>query len=341
MRDIYSATQALTIMLGTILLHRQWTYMSTTLSSLAASGAIVERAFPLSNRLSKVLLIDRITNGVPQGQKLDTFVTAIMTRLTSIGGILALSVGQLVAAAILALSLVLGQKQSLFAVLVPKGLPKADREAWLQTAYHSWWAGEYHRVGYFLYFVLAIYAMFLILSFQITGIIAAYMIIGVYFLTETSADWLNHDRRWGWRSVAQTYRTVVLGNLLLAATLTDVLIFIGTGNFAFIIGLLLLYVVVAPFFIVTPMTAFKRVAERARESRVADIRAAIVNAGIDVHRDFDRLAAFTPEIDRCNNAVIKPLQMGKWSMSTFIALGLIPIGVGVAQIFFSVKFGSK
>lgn len=355
MRDIYSWTQALTVMFGTVLLHRQWQHMSMTLSTLARTGALVAKQHRHKNVaeqhkhenvaeqhrhkniFSKLLLIDRMAGHATPENALDVFVSKLMTSLAKVKTALQLTL--LLAAFLLALLLTFGQKRSLFLVLAPKGLDGAARTDWLERAYTSWWASEPHTVGHIVYLFIAAYAIYVILNFQIPGLLAIYVLAGLYFLADPSADWLNRDSCFGWSICARTFRTVIIGNLLLAFTLLDILVFIGAHNFTWIFGLLGLYTVSVPLFVFVPWAVFGKTEQKAKRLRVAEIEALIAAMGIDTEKDLEKAAPYIAEIERVHAAKIRPLRVRKWSVSTFVILVLIPIVLAAAQIFFEFRLG--
>src|SRR5215470_1788384 len=164
MRDVASWFLAFTVVSGALLLHREWQHMSTCLSELAKSEAIQSRSRIRSNVISRILLIDRLVAGAPAHQALSTFVDKVVSSLRRISGWVL--VGLVVASLVLAYLLVLGEEHSLFQPLVPHNLSPAERQQWLEGAYRNWWAGTEHVTGHALYLVIAVFAIFVILSFQ-------------------------------------------------------------------------------------------------------------------------------------------------------------------------------
>lgn len=339
MRDLTSWFLTFTIVSGALLLHRQWQHMARCLSMLADNGVLVHREQRLSNRFSRILGVDRMVSGVPADEALNTLVKRVVDALSRRSVWLTLSL--IIASIVLAQLLALGEQDGLFQTLAPQGLSATARSVWLTNAYDSWWAGTHHVLGYLLYQVLAVFAIFIILSFQFAGICAVYVTVAMYFVVEPSADWLNCDGRFGWAPLAYVYRTVVWANASLGATLTVVLVSLGIGNYGWVSGLVILYIVVIPISIVVPWLAFRRVERNAKALRVKEIGDAIRSHNLDEERDIDLLAPYVVEMDRCQSVRIRPLRLGTASLSTYVILVILPILLAAAQIFFPLEFTGK
>lgn len=113
--------------------------------------------------------------------------------------------------------------------------------AWMRQAYQSWWAGKGHVFAYVLYVVLATFSIFLILTFQVIGIFAIYVTIGMYFGT----------------------------------TLTVVLASLGVKNCNWVAALVVIYVLLMPMFTLVPWVVFRRAEENAQRLRVAQLRSSM------------------------------------------------------------------
>ncbi|NOX32013.1 MAG: hypothetical protein GXP35_18510 [Actinobacteria bacterium] len=338
-RDFYTWTQVLAVMAGTVLLHRHWHLASSMVGDLLSSGALRAATTERKRRYARRFLRmpKEILEVEDDATRLEAFVSrvnALTRRWQS-----RVFVGQLLAAAVLAFMLVSGQRASLFVVLVPDSLDTSGQAGWLEAAYSNWWASQDHMLGYVLYFVLAIYSIFLILNFQYAGVMFAYTLFGVTMLTEPDADWYNRDGKWGWRPLARSYRTVLLANLLLTLTLIDVLVFIGASNFAWIFALLVLYTVLLPAFVMLPWLLYRRTETRVKANRTEAIYSAAQTAGVDAQSDAAAFYPYSYELDRCANARIRPLSMRRWSFASLVALFFVPLLIAVAQTVFQFQFG--
>jgi hypothetical protein len=339
MRDVTTWFLAFTTIFGTILLHQQWTYLSKCLSTLVAHGAIVPLAAPRSNMLSRVLRIDAMTRGVPPADALNAVVGKVVDGLARKRRILfpALAIISIV----LALLLQAGQQNDLFETFAPPHETLAQNHAWLAAAYQNWWAGDAHLFGHIVYTILAIYAILIILHFEVVGIIAIYMTIAVYFTVDFSADWLNLDGRFGWSPIARTFRTVLWANALLGGTLAVVLMSIGFSNYRWVSVLVVLYAIFMPMFTLVPWLVFRRVENQARKLRVRRVSDLIEQRGLDVDRDIKEIAPYIAEITRCQAIRIRPLRMGTASLSTYVVVVILPIILAAAQIIVPLRYSLK
>jgi hypothetical protein len=338
MRDVTSWFLLIIIVSGALLLHRQWQHISRCLSELAKNDAIIARTRPMSNVFTRLLRVDKIVSDVPPGQAFNKLVSRVTSSLSRRSVLLFALM--FLASLVLAQLLVLGQQHSLFQVLTPPGLSRADRQAWLNDAYRSWWAGKYHVFGYLVYDVLAVFGIFIVLSFQVVGVVTIYVVIAMHFLVEPRADWLNRDGRFGWSPVARVYRPVIWANALMGAALTVVLLALGISNYDWVAVLVVVYMILMPIFILTPWLAFRNVEKTARAVRVSEIDRIITDRCFDMD-DVEALAPFIAEIDRCGKAKISPLRLGTVSLSTSILVVFLPIVIAAAEIFFPIRFGHR
>jgi hypothetical protein len=334
MRDVTTWFLIGTVIAGMLLLHRQWQYMSKCLSGLAENGAIVHREQRKSNFISRMLGVDRITANVTIDRALNTLIGAVQGKLSQWSKLVTFVL--FIASIILALVLVFGWKNSLFQQQVPEDLTGVRRQRWLNDAYESWWASDSNAPGYILYILIAIFAIFIILSFQFVGLVAIYVTIAMHFLIEPSADWLNRDGCYGWAPMARVYRTAVWANVTLGLTLSSVILALGIQNYAWIMVLLVLYLLLMPVFALGPWLAFRRAGENAVRLRCAEIDAIIADNNINVERDVEKMAPYLAEIDRCRSARVRPLRrLGTISVFTYIGSIILPIALAVAQIYFT------
>jgi hypothetical protein len=324
------------IVSGALLLHREWLHISRCLSELADNDAIIAKTPAKSNRFSKLLRIDKIVAGHPPEKAFNEFVSKVVSGLSRRSVLLFALM--FVTSLVLAQLLVLGQQHGLFQVLAPSGLSRADRQAWLNEAYRSWWAGKDHVFGYLVYDVLAVFGIFIVLSFQVVGVVTMYVVIAMHFLVEPRADWLNRDGRFGWSPLARAYRTVIWANALLGAALAVVLLALGINNYDWVAVLVVVYIILMPIFILTPWLAFRQVENTARKVRISEIDAIIADRCVDMD-DVQALAPFIAEIDRCGKAKISPLRLGTVSLSTYIFVVFLPVIIAAAEIFFPIRFG--
>ncbi|MCG7608448.1 hypothetical protein [Mycobacterium sp. CnD-18-1] len=345
-RDFASWLLLVAIIIGLFLLHRQAQLMSRCLSQLADNGAIVARetmtrtdgsidrigTFNL-DWISRVLLINRLVKSASAEDAFDSVVqqvTAFCVRLTKIFG----SLVPFVAAAVIGLLLLIGPTRGFFLSLSPDFASEAARSEWAQSAYGSWWASLDHPVGAVVYFVYAIVAFLIVLSFQPVGFSVLYLIVAMRYTTQWNADWKNDDGCYGWRPVAEVYRTVLQAVSLLGVAVTVMLVMLGIQNFAFVLIPVLLYVCVAPFFVVLPRFIWRDVAETAKRNRINQLLDGISKYDIDNPDRNSNLLTVLQEVDRCRRAEIYPLRVHKLWQSTVFTAWIIPLCIATFQIVF-------
>jgi hypothetical protein len=333
-RDAGSWFLAFTIVFGTFLLHRQWRLIADALPAMRRSGTIVPRDEPLKlNRFTRLIGIDRKVRGCEPHEALDEFVrkTAAPSPFKRVLTMLTLGV----LAIVLAQALRMGERRGIFSLLAP-GAPDAARPAeWQQEAYRTWWASEEVFLGGALYFLFAVFAILLILSFNTAGLLSVYMAVALRFVAHVGADWWNRDGRYGWRPVAEIFRTVRLAVTLLAATLSVTVLLLGPKHITWIVWLVVLYLASLPFYTIAPWAVFRRVARTARERRIAALENEMRERKIDPQLDILAAAPFLAEIDRCWAAQIRPLRLGRQSFSAFAPVWLLPLALTILQIVFA------
>jgi hypothetical protein len=339
MRDVTSWILLFIITSGTLLLHRHCQHISRCLSGLAASGAIIARTPPRSNLLSKLLLVDKIASGVPPGETFGVLVGTVVDRLSRRS--VWVLVSMILASLVLAELLVLGQQHGLFQVFAPHDLSPKGKRVWLADAYRNWWASKDHVFGYLIYQVLAVFGIFIVFSIQLLGVVSVYVTIGMYFLVEPRADWLNRDGHFGWAPMARAYRPVIWENVLGGAALTVVLLSLGINNYSWVAVLVIVYALLMPVFLFTPWLVLRRVEETARLARVRELDEVITSRGLDPKKDIEALAPFISELERCRAARVRPLRLGTATIYTSVVVIILPIMLAAAEIFFPLRFGHK
>lgn len=358
-RDLASWILLFTIVAGAVLLHKQWTLMSTCLSRLAESGALMardavtreaadgtqvldaRRTFRLT-LFSKVMGVDRMIMGCTVDTALPTMVEKVNRFLEKRRLLLFISTGGI--AFILGGLLGLGQKHSLFVTFSPRFEshedPSVALRMWLEDSYAGWWAGDSHVAGYLLYAAFAVFAFFIILSFNTVGYVALYLAVALRYVSKPGADWFNRDGRYGWRPLAEVYLTVLSGVALLGLALTVTLAVLGIRNFAWVGIVVVVYILVAPAFVFAPRLLFRHAARRAKVDRVYALAGTVNRNDLDDPARHPGAVAVVAEIERCRNARIQPLRLRKASASTFLAFFVLPILLAAAQVFFPWITGS-
>jgi hypothetical protein len=333
-RDVTSLFLFLVTVAGLILLHSQWKALAAAIPKLRENGVIIPRRQPVSNRLTRLLGIDRLLGPCADFGALDRLEQRmseikLKTRVF-------LAVGVLIGGFILATLALNGLSVVNFKVLVPTDASPPDQRAWLAEAQSSWWASGRHPLGLVLFALAAWFAMELILASNTVGVVSVYVAVALYFVAEMSADWRNRDGRYGWHPVVPICRTVYLCLVLLGAGISFVVVSLGTQIIFSLIGLVALYVLLLPLFTVVPWAVFRRVELQARARR----RAELVDLGATIKdHDLERLPMLVAEFTRCRKAHINPMRLSGLPSGAFATVVLLPIILTVLQIFAQVGLG--
>jgi hypothetical protein len=335
LRDVASWFLLLVIVATCMIVHRQWQLMSDGVSELRLNNVLIPET---SARPSRLPLLNRLLRG-SDGQDQ---VMVLLKKINDFGQRIVARAALFVAgaAAILAFLLIQGEKsRGLFQVVMPRGLSPEGQASWLSAAYESWWASDSHPLGIITYFTLAVFGLYVILMQNVVGVVCAYLAVALSAVAKLDADWLNRDGRYGWRPVARIFRTVYLSLALHGLALSVLVVILGVQNFTWVSGLVLIWVVMVPLYILVPWLAFRSVEGTARRRRIDGLGAiSPASAGtMDGVRQTHDLVA---EIDRCRRAKIRPMGLGVPEFSTVIAFALLPAALTATQIFFSVRFGA-
>jgi hypothetical protein len=221
-------------------------------------------------------------------------------------------------------------------VFVPTDLRQPEQDAWLATARDSWWAGSSHPVGYLLYGVIAWLGMSLIVAYNVMGLIAVYVAIAIFMVSEPRADWFNRDGRYGWASMTRVYRTVYLTIVLFGAVMSILVVLLGSQTPIAVIGLAAMYLVLIPVYTFLPWVFFRRIEARIRESRIDELSALLDDvdtANLGLTREF------VAEFDRCRGARIRPMSIGRLRFSGFASVVALPIALTLLQILLPLGLG--
>ncbi|WP_214109909.1 hypothetical protein [Acrocarpospora catenulata] len=334
-RDITSCLCLFLVVAGFALLHRHWHYISIALTELRESKTIVPRRRPRSNMISRLLGIDRLIGDCGDYAALDV-LDARFGKVTARTKVL-LSGSVLFASYVFATLLGNGLSQNVFRFLAPTAATPDEQNQWVALAKQNWWAGPDHPIGLVIYTILAFLAMVLIFTFNVVGVLTVYFGVALYFAADMGADWYNRDGRYGWTPVAKVYRTVYWALVLLGSGITNLIAVLGSSVPISVVGLILLYVLLAPVYTLVPWLAFRTVERTAKAARRARLSRAL--EGVD-DSDLERVQLFVAEFERCNNAKIRPMRLRTASFSVFATVVLLPIALTALQIFAQIGAGS-
>jgi len=331
LRDTPSIWFLATIVLTCMLVHRQWLLMSTCIPKLKANGVIRGRRHdegPVVKRNFAQRRVGKMMRGRSTDEDELDIVLAQVARY--IGFFERNSWLPAVCACLLACLLVVGQQKGLFTSIAPDALEGAARSRWLDDTYQSWWASNNHLLGLATYFVVASFGLYVIICQNIVGVVTVYFVIAMFSCAHIDADWTNQDGRHGWRPIAEIFRTVYLSLILHGLALIVILVAIGPAQYVWVFGMLAIWLIVTPLYLLAPYAVFRRV-ERAAKSARSDYLAGRLVAARQDH-DLAREAAIGSMYREMHAARIRPLRFG-WSGAAATFTILLTIALWVIQQF--------
>jgi hypothetical protein len=211
------------------------------------------------------------------------------------------------------------------------GVPHARLKVWLAHSYHSWWASTDHLAGFILYFLLLALGIFLVIIQNSTGLVSVWTLFGLSAVAEFDLDWLNRDQNFGWASVSDTYRTVVLSLIIDGFALSVTLLALGLQNFPWAIAMVLVWAIMLPATTIGPLLALRGISKAARAERIDRL---VSETTITDVADGERLRAL---IQGIHKARAHPLRVSRLNLSALFVAILLPILLTIAQIYFTIK----
>ena len=333
-RDVLSWFLIVIVVATFVLVHRQWQYIARSLPNMAASGIIrpVER-LPSSSR-SRRLLLHRILGECDPESALIVLANWVNRFFTKASRWVSWTFA-LLAAAFTVLLFIGGRSTGVFRFMMPEGLDHIAQQEWLKAAYSSWWASSAHPFGESCFFLMAFLAIYVILLQNLVGIIIAYGAVALPEVVIMDADWLNRDGYFGWMPVVRIYRTVYLSLALHGLALSVLLIVLSVRGFPWMLGLVGLWVIVLPIYLLGPWAIFISVEKNIKKKRVEHITELMDEQNVDPEKDLERLPAYLTEIQRVREARIRPIRVPRYQIPPFAVVVLLPIFLTIAQIIFS------
>lgn len=333
MRDLTSWLLALIIAATCLIIQRQWKLMAECLGGLANNGALKpQKVLKLDTRTSRMLRLDKQLAGCEKKPAcaLESLVESItnhtaprMARWTAIVAF---------ASVLLVILIILGEKHSIFQIFMPDGLSSVERNRWLSTAYANWWASDNHPLGFLAYFLIAYFAYYVVLTENIVGFVGAYLMVALPTVALLEADWVNGDGNYGWKPLSRVFRTVFLLLALHGFGISLLLVVLGIENFPWIIGLVLIWIVVVPLYILSVGRVFRRVQHDARERRITELEGFRIELDkVAVPENVVLIHGIADEIERVRKVRIRPVKVAIPRMFAFVGY-LLPIILTIVQL---------
>lgn len=217
---------------------------------------------------------------------------------------------------------------------MPANLNPTAQQEWLRTAYLSWWASSAHPLGESWFFFMTLFVVYIVLLENLVGIVIAYGALALPEVVIMDADWLDRDGRFGWMPMVRVYRTVYLSLALHGLALSALLIVFSVRSFPWILGLVFLWVIVVPIYLVWPWAVYRTVEDGIKKRRVDHITKLMTKQNVSVENDLDRLPGFLAEIQRAREARIRPIRLTRYRTPPFLVVVVLPIALTIAQIIF-------
>jgi hypothetical protein len=342
LRDFASWIVFAIIVLTIALVHRQWKAMRGCLGRLSDSGVLVLKATPtVPNGWPRWLRIHRLAADKDDAMSLDQLVNRLNGILRALSNATLLFGGS--AAALVFLLVLSEQRNGIFGVLAPQGFTAAGQRAWLRLSYQSWWAGTNHLPGLILYCACACLGIYVVLMQNVVGVVTVYLTVFLPLFADFGMDWNNVDGHFGWSGVSDGYRTVLWSLTLRGFALSFLFIVLGVRNFEWITALLAIWAAVLPLYTIVPFQVFGRIGRDAVERRILSLLKEQGNAealgdprsrlllSIVIRQEIRELRTY-------HSMILRPRPI-----ETSLAFGTIvlPIGLAIAQIVFSLQFGGR
>ena len=191
-----------------------------------------------------------------------------------------------VAALVMGLIMRYIQGEGLLASVAVPGTSKVVRAAIAKTLYDGWWAGiAWHSFpGAIAYFLIGTIGLYVILVQIAVGLVVFRLVLGLGTdsLIEVSIDRYNRDGLAGWRAVSNVLNTVYLSFLVLAIGLS-LMILANGSEYVVIPGLVVLWLILVPVFIVVPLWTFGAQMSRSKQVVIDEYveRATVESAAAD------------------------------------------------------------
>jgi hypothetical protein len=227
-------------------------------------------------------------------------------------------------------------------VLAPGGLNGKVEGDWVKAAYQSWWAGSNHLPGLILYCAAGFLGIYVVLMQNVVGVVTVYLIVALSAFADFGMVWENPDGHFGWLGVTAVYKTVLASLALHGFALSFLFVVLGTRNFRWLVGLLILWALVLPLFTVVPWRLFGKIGRKAVEARIAELAGEIREAEEFLNKT-DHLmlgVLLRQEIGVLRGYRTMILRPRPFETSLVFGTIVLPLVLALGQILFAVQFGA-
>lgn len=334
LRDLPDLLLFLLIMLGYVMLRRQWDNIKACVPDLIKAETLAPRSDPKRNAITTALRLNKVIGNPGDRGSFDR----VQLRFSRVHPLVKVTMLILVLGGGLGLAILLriALDQNVFQVWVPSGLSTTAKQHWLTEARRSWWASSDHLAGYLLFSLFTWLGMSMIVAYNLMGIITVIFAVAVYQVIEPRAEWLNKDGAFGWQPVSAVYRSVYGTIALFGAVISILIALLGSKTPISVIALAALFLLPIPVYVYIPWRVFRRLEDSVKELRLTAL--SIMLEQVD-QTDLARRLAFVNEFARCREARIRPMSLSRLQVSGFTSVILIPIGLTLLQIYLPLGLG--
>jgi hypothetical protein len=333
-RDLPDLMLFLLIVLGFVMLHRQWRNIAGCVPRLLEEGTLRRSSTPKRNAITTALRLNAVI-GDPGDQESFERIQRHFSRTgwrVKVAMLIVVLGGGLGLAVLLRLAL----DQYGFQTWIPSSLTGAARQDWLAEARRSWWASSAHLPGYLLFGLFAWLGMSIIVAYNLMGIVTVAFAVAVYQVIEPSAEWFNKDGVYGWQPVAEVYQSVYKTVALFCAIISILVALLGSKTPLAVIAFAALILLPIPVYVYVPLQVFLSLEKKAKELRLRELTDMLRHVD---HADLASRQAFIAEFAYLRDARIRPMSLSRLQISGFTSAILIPIGLTLLQIYLPLGLG--
>ncbi|HEX6872567.1 MAG TPA: hypothetical protein VF163_15830 [Micromonosporaceae bacterium] len=300
LRDVAALIIIPAMVVQVFLLRTQWRMFAHATDDLVKSGAVIDHT-----RADGTSALSAVISKVGH--------TSIFTR-----------VWPLVAAGVAGYYFVSAQNKGLFASLLPVDVSPEQRQSFVDQTYQQWWAGPGHPLGRSCAIVLASLAVYIIIIQTIGAQKMLLLLSQVPKHGTISADWLNGDGWFGWRSVRNIYLTIYATQSIYGILVTILLVTLG-NQFGLLPGLVWLGFFAV--YVAAPWLYFNRLEGQAKDRQIEIMRAEAAGTPWTS----EQMARIQAQVDRVRAARLHPMRIPVYNFAGLLLTAVLPLTVEILK----------
>ena len=323
-RDLPSWILLFVLVMTVTCVHHQWRLLSTCIGELVDSEALKLRAQPVLSKRQR-FIVERIAHLSPDCSY-ESFANWMNEKLLWVSRMTAI---WFIIAFVLALLLARGERTlGMFEILDRPGASPGALARFSKHSYAGWWASSGHPIGSWTYIVLVAIGIYVILLQNVVGMAAMGIASVVSGFFETGVDWFDRDGGYGWRPLANVYRTVRWGLGMDGIAFTILFVIVGFDEWRWMFLLFSLWLIVLPIYLGVPSMVFRHVGIEAKNSALAEIGAASASMSENKIQAIERASETVPYI---RNAVIRPLRLSRFGPYALFVAVVLPTLLAILE----------